>query len=226
MAICDNINDTGGGNGEISEVNNNGSTPVLIGDSWATRMKVHFSGESVAVASSKIATDSSKYKSAKTQITEYLKKNPKPKFILCYSGRNDAITDSSKAESQYVELIKACNDNPIYIIQEQYDCHPSTCEKGDKHIQKCINALNAGMESACKKYNNATMLKVTDVKGFRAVDISTGTSEYMNCCINSGCGCGGKDKDGFHMKMGGSNNGNKLLLKAALEMIGQTSYLK
>ena len=208
-----------GGNDNIIKGDHSGTTPVLVGDSWGVGLGKCFRGDCTAVGSSAVCDSASKSPiSAVAQITQYLKTKPNPKFILLYSGRNFGTTNASK--NCYEAFIKACNGNTVYLIQEQYDCHPTACKNGDRHSKNVIDTLNANMKTLCGntggKYKNAHFLDL-NAKGF-----NTASNNYsvLNCCQNDGCGCGQGNGDGYHLKS------YRDMLKTALEIIGETSYLK
>lgn len=211
MAICDNINDTGGGNGEIGEVNNNGSTPVLIGDSWGVGMAKHFKGISQAIGGS--GTVSPKGESAVDQITKYLKGGSDPKFILVHTGVN--YGENNIKNNGYEKVIKACNGKPVYFMQQQKNCWTRACKNGDLHSEKLIKKLNDHIKSVCSKYTNASFIDI-NANGFNTADNNYAAFGSCPDCNGS------SDGKGLHP----TSTGYKGLLGAALKALGQTSYLK
>ena len=210
-------------NSNINAGGHTGGEPILIGDSWAVRMSKYWKGGGHPVGSTGVCDGVAANPSAVAQIKNELKSNPNPKFILLHSGRNGGGGNINK--NCYEKFIKACNGNTVYIMQEQYDCHPSACKNGDPHSKNVIDKLNAHIKTLCGntggKYKNAFFLDL-NANGFHTIN-SDGTTR-MNCCINNGCRCGGSGTggDGFHMN--GTNNRD--MLRTALEIIGETAYLK
>ena len=213
-----NNNNNNSGDDIIIKGNHSGDTPVLCGDSWAHGMMSHFKGDGIAVGSSRIA-DGTKYKNARQQIIDYLKKHPNPKFILIYSGRNHLHKSVSYFVGEYSKFVEACNGKTVYMIQEQWDCHHAVCNS-DPNSRSFIADLNSAMQQTCNKYTNAHFVNLNS-NGFYTVN---GSTNYMRCCKNNGCNCKGSgEKDAsFHL----TDNGYKQMLKTVLTVIGETTYLK
>ena len=211
-------NSTNDSEDNIIQGNHSGTTPVLCGDSWAHGMMSHFKGDGIAVGSSRIA-DGTRYKNARQQIIDYLKKHPNPKFILIYSGRNHLHKSVSYFVGEYSKFVEACNGKTVYMIQEQWDCHYAVC-RNDPNSRSFIADLNSAIKQVCNKYSNAHFLDL-NANGFNTIN---GSTNYLRCCKNNGCGCTGtgeKDKS-FHL----TDEGYKQMLKTALTIIGETTYLK